>query len=141
MPPKPGFWYYDSVRAGRVYLFLLVLGAGVIIPKLDLPTEEELVAAIELYQNFFLFLLPQVVLLAVLFWCCRIQRRRLRSDDLEEDSGFGGRYYRRRISSEPDPDDYEDRMTFVEALRKFGQSKGYKPGWAYYRSNELWPEH
>jgi len=125
MPPKPGFYYYDSIRAFRVYLVLALFGVGIYLSKLKIPLPDDLW---ELYKGY-----RVVALVTVLFSALLIIffKRLIRL-------GEGPRFLRKFVS-EPRPSDYSNREQFIAALQSYGERKGYKSGWVFHRTKELWP--
>ena len=126
MSPKPGFYYYDSVRAFRVYVFIALFALGIYLSKVKLPSSEEVV---ELYVNYRVRALIIVLLFALLLFLFRRVTRRSRIRSYSPNAGI----------SEPRAADYKIREEFLGALQEFGEYRGYKLGWVYYRGKELWP--
>lgn len=142
MAPKPGFYYYDSVRAFRVYLFLAVFGIGIHLSKIKLPSTEEM---IELSLRYFIGALVVILALILLVFLVRRVIEMLMRELFPEkqvqrinrEKAFSG--FPTRRNSEPLPTDYESREEFIAALREYSEHREYQPGWVYYRSKELWP--
>ncbi|MCB0353305.1 MAG: hypothetical protein KDD64_07275 [Bdellovibrionales bacterium] len=137
MSPKPGFWYYDSVRAFRVYLVLGLFAVGVHLSKVGSPSlVVSWSATLHFFIQIFILLVLSllIVLLFVAVFRCLPWRRLFQK-------AFPRRDFSTSRIREPHPYEFERREEFLEALREYGTLMGYKPGWVFYRSHELWPIH
>jgi len=114
--PKPGYYYYENKRALRGIVFLSVFVTGIWLAKKSPPSNEGISEL--LIHHWVIMACGILVFLLFLFLIQHFQI----------------------WFKEPRPAHYRSRTDFIVALERYCERNGYKNGWVYYRSQELWPE-
>ncbi len=135
-----GYSYYANRRALRALGIVSVILLLIAVAKHTPPTWEDLLA---LYLSKRTIIVPGIGLAVLcIFLALRIERIVQQKRALTESSNHIRVYFPYDfgpIFKEPNPFHYHSRSEFVSALGEYAVRMGYKTGWVYYRSQELWP--